>query len=265
MALRIGRVQVTRIADPVPIVQREYETRGVVRRPRFMGAQPTAWSLRGLESGASAAQKMLDLARELQRPDSVYVKDDNSDLAEGYYELLRGQPGRVVPLGDATKGYDWRLELQEQPDPVIWRQGEADLNAASGTGSTLTDRTAMEALVAKWVSPGTSEVVVLNPRTLSSPEPFNLPEGTWKCVARVMSVTVFTQLYRWRLVDLTGATIASGLQVSVSEAGKFLDLDLGNIAVPAANHAANWPVLLVQTAAGSQEVRVDWWRFHRVA
>lgn len=80
----------------------------------------------------------------------------------------------------------------------------------------------------------------------------DLPEGSYKIVARAKSLTTFTQKFRARFVDKDGATIGSApAQVTNTVAGQFEVLTLtSSYAIPAANHRANHLIVEVQGIAG---------------
>jgi hypothetical protein len=225
MGTRIGRLEDITTSHEIDYDGRKAQDASAGGRPMERGYVLTG-RVTGLNSGIEAG-----VEKESLRMGAVYCA--GTGITSGYYfprfdlKQPRGAPGRRP----------WTVDLTGTSAPWITRQAEND---GIGYGSGILDDAADEGEYIQRTQTGDATVIVMQPRILAGSEPFNLPAGSYRMVARARaSVTITSKLF-WRLTDLAGATIVSGSEATVFGTSEWEEVNLGILTVPQANSRANW-------------------------
>lgn len=255
MSTKIGRVTLTTPLDISVTARRNNETVAAPTgkmTPGFVSAGGPMYRLEGRQIGSTAQAELDALMVEARRLGSVYVSDTDSLIPSGWYEL--GPPEYQKP-GGAPRKRPWTLEVEGTDAPWIVRQAEDDLVAGVDTADTSGD--VEEDAYVDYTTTG-SYADVLRPFSVAGAEAINLPQGTWRMLARMYAVTTATAQARWKTEDDAGATLATGSDITVTPAGAWTDFDMGTLTVAAADHKDNWYSVQVKdvTNPGSH-VRID--------
>ena len=252
MATRIGRVTLT-TPLAVPFDRKNAEAPGVAGPFYEKG-----FAISGRETGASAQTTATALEKESQRFHSMWCESDEAAFPSGHYRIEKD--GYEKP-GGAPGRRPWQLAIVKKLKPVIVRQGEDDIVAASGVTS-VADPTADEAAYA-LVPTSASGLDALKSQT-SGAEKLNLPAGQWKTIARVQSKTTVGQQYAWKLFTPADVLIQAGSNVTVGAGNNdvWLEIDLGILTIPNANDQSNYYVVVATMPGGSvNPVWIDRIRF----
>lgn len=255
MTIHIGRVSLRTPRD-VEVVRRNTLDSGRLvtgyENPLNNAIGSRGYMLNGLQIGAAADSDMEALDLEAARLGAVYCSDDSAApaVSAGYYAL--NDLSAKKPRG-APGARPWSATLWQVPMPFMVRQAEAD-NVA---GADAADVTADEGNRVDYVTTG-AYAGVLRPRGIAAAEPLNMPAGNYRATLRAWAVATGTAQARWLLTDLAGATLATGAAVTVATIGGWAYYDLGILALPQANTAANWYDLEVRdTVNAGSTVRLD--------
>jgi len=196
------------------------------------------------------------LEKELNRYGSVWLEDDEGKVQPGYVRLEKSPP--YVKPGGAPARRPWGVACVEAQYPsCVARQAEND----NTSGTDAADNAMEEGFYVTKSTTAGAPSVFLDPRNVAGAEKFNLPAGRWKCVALARSITVESKL-KWRVLNESGTAVATGAQVNVPVSAVVVEVDLGVLSVPIANHGANWYDLEAEASSGSnRQVHVDRLRF----
>lgn len=230
MATTIGRVTLTTpMGVPFNVADPDSPSIG---GPSYVDA----YGLHGRETGSGAQATMDLLLRELKRMGALYCTDADTLFPAGYYRL-KGNGSGEKPSG-SPRTRPWDVQLLSTPRPrLVTRQAEDDNVAGVDTADTSGD--ADEDSKVDYTTTN-AYAAVLQPRTAAGAEAVNLPQGTWRVVLRAYALTTATAQARWILESSGGSVLATGADITLGTAGGWKDYDLGTLAVPAANHKANW-------------------------